>query len=498
MNRKTDRAILLALAAGIGLAWTNQAAATLVSERVASGLARPIYVAAPVGDERLFIIEQRGVIKILQNGLVLPTPFLDIDNLVPDITGNDERGLLGLAFHPGYAANGQFYVDYTNLQGDTVIARYNVSGDANVADPGSAAILLTIDQPYPNHNGGTLAFGPLDGYLYIGMGDGGSAGDPENRAQDDGSMLGKILRIDVDGTPPYAIPPTNPFAGPGLPLDEIWSKGVRNPYRWSFDRATGDLWIADVGQDSWEEIDFQPAGAAGGTNYGWRKMEGTHCYDPASGCNDGSLTLPIYEYSHGGSPYRCSITGGIVYRGHEIPALAGTYFFADFCSDQIWSFRYAGSTIGEFTERTAELAPGGGLSIADIAAFGEDGRGEMYIVDRGSGLDGEIYKIRLSPAGVPPASVLPAPRISPARPNPFGDATSIQIDGADGGIVRIEIFDAAGRFIRELAGEAGAAGPRVFLWNGIEENGVSAPSGVYFIRCLVDGEPFTRRVLRIR
>lgn len=234
-----------------------------------------------------------------------------------------------------------------------------------------------------------LAFGPNDGYLYIGMGDGGSGGDPQNRAQNDGELLGKMLRIDVDGGLPYGIPPDNPFVEPGLPLDEIWAKGLRNPWRYSFDRLTGDLYIGDVGQNLYEEIDFQPASSTGGENYGWRLMEGNHCYNPPSNCDPGGLIYPIYEYTHGGSPFRCSITGGYVYRGNAIPDLQGTYFFGDYCSGQIWSFRYDGSSVTEFTERTSQLAPGGGMSIDEISSFGEDAEGNIYIVDLG----GEVFKV---------------------------------------------------------------------------------------------------------
>jgi glucose/arabinose dehydrogenase len=362
-------------------------ATQLTTVRVASGLSAPVFVTSPPGDfDRLFIVEQTGRIRILTGGEVLPNPFLDISD---NVSYGGERGLLGLAFHPDYTDNGFFYVNYTDNDGNTVIARFSVSDDPNLADPSSDATILTIDQPYGNHNGGMIAFGPQDGYLYIGMGDGGSGGDPENRAQDDGQLLGKLLRIDVDGGFPYAIPPDNPFAGPGDPLDEIWAKGLRNPWRFSFDRETYDLYIGDVGQNLWEEIDFQPAASQGGENYGWRLMEGNHCYNPPSDCDPGGLTYPIYEYSHGGSPFRCSITGGYVYRGSAIPDLAGTYFFADYCSNQIWSFRYVDGDITEFTDRTDELDPGSGMSIDDISSFGQDANGELYIIDLG----GEVFKI---------------------------------------------------------------------------------------------------------
>ncbi|MEW6744847.1 MAG: PQQ-dependent sugar dehydrogenase [Planctomycetota bacterium] len=361
----------------------------LTTVRVASGLARPLFLTAPPGDlQRLFIVEQRTArILILKNGSLLPDPFLDINSKVID-SGN-ERGLLGLAFHPDYASNGSFYVNYNrNGDGDTVIARYHVSDtDPDRADPASEEILLLVDQPFENHNGGMLAFGP-DGYLYIGLGDGGGAGDPDCRAQRGDTLLGKMLRVTSDGQPA----PGNPFLGDPTVLDEIWAFGLRNPWRYGFDRLTGDVYIADVGQNSWEEIDFQPAASTGGENYGWKVMEGNHCFSTSNcpggtpPCNDPSFTDPIHEYSHSAG---CSITGGYVYRGCTMPDLQGTYFFADYCSNKIWSFRYDGTTLTDFTDRTAELEPDGAPTINSISSFGEDALGELYIVDQG----GEVFKI---------------------------------------------------------------------------------------------------------
>ncbi|UCG33591.1 MAG: PQQ-dependent sugar dehydrogenase, partial [Phycisphaerales bacterium] len=368
----------------------------LTTELVASGLARPVFVTAPPGDkDRVFIVEQRsgstGRIRIvvLATGVLNPTPFLSITGLS---TGN-EQGLLGLAFHPDYWNNGYFYVNYT-AGGFTYIERYTVSPDPDVADASSAALIMRFGQPYTNHNGGWIGFGPNDGYLYIGSGDGGSAGDPGNRAQDITSQkLGKVLRIDVDAddfptdpTANYAIPPDNPFVGVAGD-DEIWAYGLRNPWRNSFDAETGDLWIADVGQSAWEEIDFQPADSAGGENYGWRCYEGDAAYNTTGCAAASTMEFPIHAYSHGGG--RCSVTGGYVYRGCEIPDLAGTYFFADYCSAQIWSFRFDGVTVSEFTDRTAELDPPGALAITSITSFGEDAFGELYICDLG----GEVFRI---------------------------------------------------------------------------------------------------------
>lgn len=361
----------------------------LAAVEVASGLSQPVFVTSPPDDfDRLFVVEQTGAIKILYpvSGSVLPTPFLDLSGV---ISVGGERGLLSMAFHPDYNTNGYLFVDYTNTAGDTVIARYTVSGgDPNVADPGSAVVLKTLVQDFANHNGGQLQFGP-DGNLYVGMGDGGSGNDPLNRGQDLNSLLGKLLRLDVDAGPPY-VPPDNPFVGTNG-LDETWAYGVRNPWRFSFDRLTGDLYVADAGQDAREEIDFQPADSPGGENYGWRCMEGFSCTG-LSGCicDDPSLTLPILEVVHTNGV--CAITGGYVYRGCEMPDLAGTYFYADYCADWIRSFRYVNGAVTDEQDRTAELTPTGG-PIGSIVSFGEDAAGELYIVSQLGG----IYKI--VPAG---------------------------------------------------------------------------------------------------
>ena len=347
-------------------------------EPIVTGLANPVAIThSGDGLGRLFIVLQTGQILVYDGTQVLPVPFLDISSLVS--TGG-ERGLLSVAFHPNYAANGLFYVNYTDKQGDTVIAQYAVSDDPNIAASDSAVILLTIAQPFSNHNGGELQFGP-DGYLYIGMGDGGSAGDPQNNAQNLGTLLGKMLRIDVNNGVPYTIPPDNPFVGDPEARDEIWALGLRNPWRFSFDRLTGDLFIADVGQNDWEEVDFQPANSPGGENYGWRLMEGNHCFNPPTDCNDGTLTLPILEYDHS---LGCSITGGYRYRGTQIPQLEGTYIFGDFCSGRIWGAKEDSS--GGWS--TIELLDTDFL----ITAFGEDEAGEIYFIHYDPS-DGAIYRI---------------------------------------------------------------------------------------------------------
>jgi len=282
------------------------------------------------GDDRLFVVEQNGRIKILNADFTTQSEnFLDISSLTD---GGGEQGLLGLAFHPDYADNGYFYVNYTNNSGSTVIARYTVSSaDPNIADPGSAEIILQQSQPYSNHNAGDINFGP-DGYLYIPMGDGGSGGDPENRAQNPSTLLGKMLRIDVDGGSPYAIPADNPFVGNADYLPEIWAVGLRNTWRFSFDAETGDMWMGDVGQNVWEEIDFEPAGSAGGLNYGWRCTEGLVDYDQSQCSSSLVIEYPISVYNHSGGA--CSITGGYVYRGSEFPDMQGKYFYTDYCNGQ--------------------------------------------------------------------------------------------------------------------------------------------------------------------
>src|SRR5688500_11769071 len=344
-------------------------------QEVVTGLSAPLYLTAPPGDPRLFIVEKTGAIRIVKDGLLLPEAFLDLSSVV---SNGGEQGLLGLAFYPDYATTRHFIVHYTDAAGNTVVSRFQTSDDPDRADPASEQILLTQVQPFSNHNGGQILFGP-DGFLYLGLGDGGSAGDPNNRGQDLSDLLGSILRIDVRASEPYSVPADNPFLQSAVP--EVWSYGLRNPWRFSFDRATGDLYIADVGELGWEEVDVStPAEGAGkGANYGWNIMEGNHCF-LASGCDQTSLTLPVLEYSH---QEGCSITGGYVYRGSAIPALQGLYFYADLCQRWVRSFRYTG---GAATERTewASLMPAG-----PVLSFGEDASGELYILDE----SGRVSKI---------------------------------------------------------------------------------------------------------
>lgn len=351
---------------------TAQLATSINLELVVEGLTSPVAL-THAGDDRLFVVEQRGTIQIIQAGQLLAQPFLDIQARVGDDA--NEQGLLGLAFHPTYAQNGRFFVDYTNNDGHTVISEFRVTANPNQADSTSERILLTINQPYNNHNGGQIAFGP-DGYLYIGTGDGGSQGDPHNHGQNLNSLLGKILRLDVDNGEPYAIPPDNPYVAGGGRL-EIWHYGLRNPWRFSFDPLTQDLFIADVGQNSFEEINVYAAAAPSGANFGWNIMEGWACYNNAN-CQTAGLIQPIAVY---GRDEGCSVTGGYMYRGTANPALYGNYFFADFCFGTIWGLFPIGGVWNKTTVASQTLM--------QITSFGEDVNGELYVLDRRGG----IYRI---------------------------------------------------------------------------------------------------------
>lgn len=361
-------------------------------QEVAGGLDQPIGIEhAGDGSGRLFVIEQPGRIVIVQDGTVFATPFLDVTDRVT--TAGGEQGLLGLAFHPDYASNGVFFIHYTeDTAGDTVIERCVVStDDPNRGDCSAEDIIFTLPQPRANHNGGKIAFGP-DGYLYIALGDGGGGGDPEENAQDTTDLHGAILRLDVDadafpGDPDrdYAIPGDNSFVGQ-TGADEIWAFGLRNPWRFSFDRTTGDIWTGDVGQADWEEIDFEPAGDAGGRNYGWDVLEGAHCFedDPPGSCDDflnGGSTLPVLEYSSDGTGH-CSVTGGFRYRGTREPQLFGVYLFADFCSGTVWGT--LPNSTGDWEKRI--LAETG----RRISSFGENENGELFLVDRS---DGTLHRV---------------------------------------------------------------------------------------------------------
>jgi len=348
----------------------------LTLKPVASGFAKPLYL-THAHDQRLFVVQQAGQIMIIEGGVTRPTPFLDIKTRVG--SNGNEQGLLSVAFHPNYQKNGLFYVNYTNLEGSTTIARYHVSADPNVADEISEQILLTIPQPYSNHNGGHILFGP-DGYLYIGMGDGGAANDPHNNGQSLNTLLGKILRLDVDTGSPYGVPQDNPFITTAAARPEIWSFGWRNPWRMAFDAATGDLYVADVGQNQYEEVDVELAGSGGGQNYGWRLMEASHCFNPTS-CDPATLkvVMPIAEYPHSQG---CSVTGGYVYHGTQFPQLNGVYIYGDYCTGTLWGLRHEAD--GSWSQ--AELLASGKI----ISSFGLDAAGELYLIDHRSG---EVWQV---------------------------------------------------------------------------------------------------------
>jgi glucose/arabinose dehydrogenase len=345
---------------------------------VASGLSNPLYLTAPKSDPRQFVVEQPGRIRVISNGALLTTPFID---LTSKVLSGGERGLLSVAFHPSYSTNGFFYVNYTDRNGDTRVERYHVSANANVADPASVKLILMVPQPFANHNGGLVLFGQ-DGMLYIGMGDGGSGGDPNRNGQNPNALLGKLLRIDVDRGDPYAIPADNPYASGTGGRGEVWAIGLRNPWRFSFDRTANALYIADVGQDAYEEINAVTTSAKG-LNYGWNIMEGLHCYG-ASSCNQAGLTLPVLEYSHSQG---CSITGGLVYRGTSLPAIVGQYFYGDYCQGWIRSIKITNGALAEQNDWTLG-------SIGSILSFGEDSSGEMYVMSD----NGKVYKFAPLPA----------------------------------------------------------------------------------------------------
>ena len=395
---RSPLAAFFSILLGILLCWPVGAAETGVRSTelevdlvpvVAQGLQSPLYLThAGDGSGQLFVVEQPGTIRVIVQGILQDKPFLDITNRV--LSGG-ERGLLGLAFHPNHRQNNRFFVNYTRRgDGATVLAEYRRQGRSLQAST-EERTLMVVPQPYANHNGGMVAFGP-DGFLYIGLGDGGSGGDPQNRAQNPAELLGKILRIDVNGALPYAIPSDNPFARAGG-RSEIFASGVRNPWRFSFDRETGALWLADVGQNKWEEIDLVTRGG----NYGWRIMEGRHCFLPGfhrflpeKDCQVEGLTMPIFEYGH--DQGRCSVTGGYVYRGRNLPALQGSYLFGDFCSGELFAVSVGNGGAAGSEPRVLRK------SGMRISSFGEDEAGEVYVVDH----RGSLFRIGPSPAAPGP------------------------------------------------------------------------------------------------
>ena len=433
------------------------------------------------GSGRLFVVEQTGHIRLFKNGAFNATDFLDIHTVVNYDGG--ERGLLGAAFHPNYVNNGFFYVYYTDLSSpvyNLTIARYTVSADPDVADPASAQIVLQIPHPVnTNHNGGNLVFGPVDHYLYMGTGDGGGGGDVPNNAQNKNILLGKLLRIDVDGTGavpcgqstpmPYAIPPTNPFVGVDG-CDEIWAYGVRNPWRFEFDRETADMIMADVGQELYEEVDFQPASSAGGENYGWHLMEGLHCYNPPTNCDDGSLTLPVLEETHANG--WCAIVGGFRYRGAAIPGLTGVYLYGDLCLGEIWA---ATESAGIWTAQRL-LDPS-----LTISSFGQDEAGELYVVDLG----GAVYRIDPISNPTPTITNLSPDTVISGDPGftldvfgtGFVNGSTVQWNGAD----RATTFVSSTHLTATItAGDIAAAGiVSIDVFNPLPGGGTSGAQSFY-------------------
>jgi len=436
--------------------------------------ARPVDLQhAGDGSGRLFVVEQAGVIRVFENRTDVPTAgiFLDIKSRVDD--GSNEMGLLGLAFHPDYAANGFFFVDYTAANPRrTVVARYRVDpGNPAQADPNSELVLLEIEQPFGNHNGGQVAFGP-DGYLYIAMGDGGSGGDPQGNGQNRNALLGKILRIDVDNPGAgrnYGIPSDNPFVaalcGPVGCRDEIYAFGLRNPWRFSFD-AQGRLWVGDVGQNAWEEIDIVEKGG----NYGWNLMEANHCFEPQTGCERDDLLRPVWEYDRDAGR---SITGGYVYRGANVPALAGKYVYGDFVSGKIWALAYDGTDA--VNEELLDTSLG-------IASFGEDASGELYLC----AFDGKIYRFVPSLSSGVEEVPKGAHRLGASYPNPFDLLTSVPFQLAYAARVEVAVYDALGRLVRTLVQGLQEAGEHRATWDGRDEAGMALAGGTYFVRLRVD------------
>jgi len=370
--------------------------------KIADVPAKALYITqAPKDNTRLFVVIQTGKIFIIKNNQTLNTPFLDIsDRVHGSLLPGSEEGMLGLAFHPNYNINGYFFVNYVNKNDSTIISRFSVSADPNLARKDSEKLILGLKQPFGNHNGGHIIFGPKDGMLYIGLGDGGKSGDPYNNAQNQNSLLGSILRIDINNGDPYSIPIDNPFFNQKNKKQEIFSYGLRNPWRFSFDRKTNDIIIGDVGQNLWEEINWNTWEETRGGNFGWRIMEGNHCYNPEEFCDTTDLILPIHEYPNNAAYMKiligmddkeatgCSVTGGYVYRGNKNKNLWGSYIFGDYCTGRIWSFKLKGNKPVAFKNLRKELKKHSTELPLFISSFGEDNSGELYVVD----YLGSIYK----------------------------------------------------------------------------------------------------------
>jgi glucose/arabinose dehydrogenase len=465
------RSVSLALLALILPAASAQAVPTL--ELAIDGLSNPARVTAPEGDDRLFVVELPGRIRVFDRDGTDRGVFLDWTD---ESSYGGERGLLGLAFDPQYAQNGRFFINYTDNSGDTRVTRLTVDpADADRALPESATPILFVNQTAGNHNGGNLDFG-ADGMLYVGLGDGGGAGDVPNNAQNPQLLLGKMLRLDVSGGGQgYRVPADNPFVDDPEIRDEIWAIGLRNPWCYSFDRLTGDLYIADVGQGEWEEVDVQPVDSPGGENYGWRLMEGFECYNPPD-CDQTGLTLPVHVYSHSSPEFGCSISGGFVYRGDSVPALYGRYLFADYCSDDIWSLRWTsqGGLI-DVVEHTAELTPPGGWG--NIVSISEDGIGDLYIVDK----DGEVWRIVEDDTSDASTPAVTSAMVG-AHPNPFNPRTELVFTLDRAAEATITVHDLSGRRIATVAAGSFAAGETRVPWDAVDGQGRPLASGVYLAR----------------
>jgi uncharacterized protein (TIGR03437 family) len=391
-------------------------------QRIASGLANPTDIAAvPDGSGRLFVLEQPGRVRVIRGGALQPEPVLTLSTL----SAGGERGLLGIAFPPGFASKRYFYLNYTDPQGASVVSRWRLTADPERADPGTEQVILRIVRTASNHNGGGIVFGP-DGMLWIGTGDSGGGGDPANAAQNPNELRGKMLRIDTEsGTEPYAVPASNPFVNRANYRPEIWATGLRNPWRYSFDRETGDLWIADVGQNRAEEVNFQSASSPGGENYGWDMMEGLQCYPPGSTCNPTGLTLPILEYTRN---LGVSITGGLVYRGQRFPSMRGIYLYADFGSGRIWGVRRAGNSW-----ENRELLD----TAMQISTFGQDEAGELYVADHSGGA---IYAIASGGPSISADGVVNAASFGPGLvPGSLGTIFGAGITASEG-VVEATVF----------------------------------------------------------
>ena len=374
---------------------------SLSSELVSDGFKKPVFVISyPTDASILYVVEQAGKIIVLDSGQKKSEPFFNINKrVVNPFRPGDERGLLGFAFHPDHENNKKFYINYIDNDGHTIVSEF-IAQSKYKADHNSERVLLRLEQPYGNHNGGHIEFGN-DGYLYIAIGDGGAAGDPLDSGQDLTSLFGKVIRIDINGSP-YSIPKSNPFYGIKNAREEVWAWGLRNVWRFSFDKKTGDIYYGDVGQNKWEEVNFEPASSSGGNNYGWRQMEASYCFEPKENCKRDGMVLPIIEYPNDAyhpafalgrknqlNVEGCSVTGGYVYRGKKLKGFEGVYFFGDYCSGNIWSFKVIDGKANAFKNRTEEINIADGEFTNYISSFGQDADGEIYIVD----YNGAVYKI---------------------------------------------------------------------------------------------------------